>query len=264
MQALQQQVDGNAAQMQQALQQAQLTQQAALTNVQAAHAAATQATQQALQATDEALKHQQLAAQMRMEYQGLRGQVMDVVSQDPAAGIGAQLSGAGMETPPPAQEPTTGPAGTSPSAGAPADAAPADPNTGAAPTASPQQSTEAQPATQAGVSKEGSAAARIPYAIGGGLLGGLAGGLGTALEARHGHEDLRAKVQQLESSPGGFRQAIDLAKAKSQLAAGEITERHPTGAVLTGALIGAGLGGAAGPEIAEQGKKLYGRLAGRQ
>ncbi len=272
MAALQSQADGSTAQIQQALQQAQLTQQAALTQTQTAHAAATQATQQALQATDEALKNKQMAAQMRMEYQGMRGNVMDVVSQDPAAGVGAQLSGSGLDSAPTsigAPPPAEGPAGTAPSAGSPADAVPATDGSaaGAAPTEGPTQG-DAQPAAVQGI-KEAAASLRerLPYMLGGGLAGALAGAGGTALEARRGHDDLRAKVQQLQSSPSGFGQAINLAKAKAQLAVGEVSEKHPVAATLAGGLVGAGLVGSAGPELHEQGSKLVGRIGaalGRQ
>lgn len=263
--ALQGQVDGSTAQVQQATQGAQLTQQSALTQAQAAHQAATTATQQALQAMDESLKHQQLAAQMRMEFQGMRGKVMDVVSQDPAAGVGAQLSGAGLDTTPQsigAPPPAEGPAGTAPSAGVPADAVPATDGSqaGAAPTASPTEG-EQQPAAVQGI-KESAASLRerLPYMLGGGIIGAGLGAGGTALEARRGHDDLRTKVQQLQSSPGGFGQAIDLAKAKAQLALGEISENHPRAATLAGGLIGAGLVGAAGPELHEEGSKLVSRV----
>lgn len=268
MQALQGQVDGSTAQIQQATQGAQLTQQSALTQAQAAHQTATQATQQALQAMDESLKHQQLAAQMRMEYQGLRGRIMDEVSQDPAAGVGAQLSGSGLDSSPTsigAPPPDMGPAGTAPSAGVPADAVPAmdGSQAGAAPTQGPAPTDGGgtQPASVQGI-KESAASLRerIPYMLGGGLLGAAAGAGGTALEARQGHDDLRAKVQQLQSSPGSFGQAIDLAKAKAQLAIGEISENHPTAATLAGGLLGAGLVGAAGPELHEEGSKLVSRV----
>lgn len=265
MAALQSQVDGSSSQMQQTLQQAQLTQQAALTQTQAAHAAATQATQQALQATDEALKNKTLAAQMRMEYQGMRGSVMDVVSQDPAAGVGAQLSGSGLDSaptsigsPPPAE----GPAGTAPSAGVPADAVPAMDGSasGAAPTSSPTQG-DNQPAAVQGI-KESAASLRerLPYMLGGGAIGAALGAGGTALEAQQGHDDLRSKVRQLESSPSGFGQALNLAKAKAQLALGEVSEKHPGAATLAGGLLGAGLVGAAGPELHEEGLKLVSRV----
>ncbi len=260
-QALQQQVAGNDAQLQQAMQQAQMTQQAALTNVQQAHSVATQATQQALQASDEALKNQQMAAAMRMAFQEMRGNMMDLASQDSAADVGAQLSGKGLETTP-ATPPITeqGPAVEAVSPELPPNAAP--PDGAQAPTApaeaAPQQNM--QPAAElktAGIKEH--ITERLPYAAAGALLGGA----GTALEAHRGHDNLRDKVQKLEAAKGGgFSQALDLARAKAMLAMGEVTEQHPIAATLAGSLTGAALVGSGGPSLMEGGKKLFGRMAG--
>lgn len=264
-QQLQEQVAGNDAQMQQSMQQAQMTQQGALANVQQAHMVATQATQQAMQATDEALKNQQMAAAMRMALQEMRGNMMDVASRDPAPEVGAQLAGQGAETTPPAvpapeeTPPNNGPAGEAPAPGAAPGAPPPEGDESVqAPTASPESPPAAQPATDGGL-KEAGLKEKAPYMAAGALLGGGA----TALGSQRGYGDLRQKVQQLEAAKGGgFSQALDLAKAKSMLAAGEMSEQHPVASTLAGGLVGAGMVGAAGPAIAKGGKELFGKLTG--
>lgn len=67
--------------------------QAAMQSTQSAQSTATQALSQALTSSDEALKNKTLAASMRQAYQTLRGQMMDIASQDPAAQIGTELAG---------------------------------------------------------------------------------------------------------------------------------------------------------------------------
>lgn len=93
------------------------------------------------------------------------------------------------------------------------------------------------------------------------IIGALAGGIGGAglagAEAAGHGPDLdkrRAQVAELEAGakqPGlkGFGQAFELAKEKALLTLGEATQNHPVAATITGGLLGAGAGYAAGPEI---------------
>jgi bacterioferritin len=279
-QGLQQQLEQSNAQIQQSMQSAQ-----------AAQSTASQALQQQLTSADQALQTQQQAAAMRQAYQTLRGQMMDIASQDPAAEVGAQLSGSAAQA---AQVPGQAP-GQAP--GAPA---PADPNAGGAPGAAPTSgppTADAGPAGQAAGAQsapgaappEGETSAQNPANADGaqgadrstaqpsthvsiktsgvmdstlvqGALKRLpyaaaGGALGTGsamLESGAGADKLRSKVQELEGKPGGFGHAMNLAQSKFRLALGDAGEKHPGGAALAGGLTGAMLGAAAGPGMHSQ------------
>lgn len=104
--------EGQMQQLQQQLamstQQIQMSQQSAV----AAQQQAIQAQQQQLQAGDDSLRTQQLAAQMRMAYQQLRGSMMDLATQDPAQSIGNEMKGQAPEMgglPSPSASPMGGP-----------------------------------------------------------------------------------------------------------------------------------------------------------
>jgi hypothetical protein len=108
-------------QLQAAQQQSQLATDAAMQNVQQAHELALKATTQALQAKDDAINTHQLAAQMRMSYQDMRGSIMDAVAQDAAAPIGEAIKQKGMESqsvPPQGEEEAAGQNGSGPDPGA--------------------------------------------------------------------------------------------------------------------------------------------------
>jgi hypothetical protein len=139
-------------QLQSAQQQSQLATQAAMQNVQHAHELAMQATTQALQAKDDSINTHQMAAQMRMAYQDLRGNIMDSVAQDAAAPIGeaikAQGALASQPAAPPGADPNAmqDPQGAGPS-GQPTPEGPAGQATPAAagPTAAPAEGGEGPP-----------------------------------------------------------------------------------------------------------------------
>lgn len=107
--------------LQAAQQQAQLATDAAMENVNQAHELALKATSQALQAKDDAINTHQMAAQMRMAYQDMRGSIMDAVAQDAAAPIGEAIKQKGLESqavPPQGTQDPAGPDGTGPDPGA--------------------------------------------------------------------------------------------------------------------------------------------------
>lgn len=263
-----QETSQNAAQQMQQMQQQiassneqiQMAQQGAMQ----AQDAATQAAQQQLQATDEALQTRQMAAQMRMSYQQLRSQMMDLASQDPAQQIGDQLKGQmpgvqglgpeavsmGGGAPPGAPGGMPG-AGAPPGAQMPPGAAPMDPAAAGvpaqeqAPLAQPKPPAEKKaPESKPEPKKEANA-----KVIGAGV-GAALGGLGTAIESQMGQsKGLKEKIQKMESAPGGFGKALNIAQAKARLSLAELTEKHPVGASIVGGLRGAAIGAATGPAV---------------
>ncbi len=82
--------------------------------------------QQASQAQDQVLQEQQAAAAMRMAYQQLRGQVLQIASTDPPSlsTDAAALSASAAAGPSSAPPPQSGPAGQSPTPGTPNTPAP--------------------------------------------------------------------------------------------------------------------------------------------
>lgn len=93
------------------------------------------------------------------------------------------------------------------------------------------------------------------------IIGALAGGIGGAGLAgaeASGHGPDMGKLEQRISEgeetakkPGlkGFAQAFDLAKDKAMHTLGQATQNHPVAATITGGLLGAGAGYAAGPQL---------------
>lgn len=85
---------------------------------------------QASQAQDQVLQEQQAAAALRMAYQQLRGQVLQIASSDPpalssdAAAMSAASTAAAPQSGPAAGTPQAGPAGQAPSPGTPNTPAP--------------------------------------------------------------------------------------------------------------------------------------------
>lgn len=272
-----------------AQQQSQLATQAAMQNVQQAHDLAMKATSQALQAKDDAINTHSLAAQMRMSYQDLRGNIMDAVAQDNAAPVGEAIKAQGalgsqpaapmgggpmaaggdpMADPnaDPAADPAAGgppgaaedpaaapPGGAAPPEAAPPAAEPAEEEAPAEPKAPP-----AEPKT-AGIGRDLLGAglqhlkSRAPYAAAGAVLGGAMGGA----ESQMDHSGMRQQVQDMEQQgAGGFGKALRLAAAKAQLAIGEAAEKHPMAATATGAMMGAGAGMSMGPGIRDGFAKL--------
>lgn len=189
------------------------------------------------------------------------GAVEDGATEGQAAGAEAGLNEAGE----PAQDPAQTPDGGAGGAAAPDSAPPAGDSSAAPPQANADAG--AAPTTEKNrqVSiKVGSLAkvagladmARDPRVLGG-LAGAALGAGGAALEA-HGHgpktEDLQKKVdadQAAVKKPGvaGFAHALELVGHRMQLTASEATQNHPVAATITGGLLGAGVGAAAGPQL---------------
>lgn len=276
------------AQLEQQLGQSEQQIQAAMQSTQSAQSTATQALSQALMSSDEALKNKTLAASMRQAYQTLRGQMMDIASQDPAAQIGTELAGSAAaaaqipgQTPgqvpgqaggqvgggtgengaPTSGAPTgdTGPAGQAPGAQSAPGAAPPEGETSAqnpANSSGPQGADRsgAQPSTHVSVKTSGvmdSAPAREGMKrLPYALAGGALGAGAGALESRPGGaEKLRGKVKELGERQGSFGNAMQQAAAKFRLALAEAGEEHPGAATLAGGLAGAALGAGAGPAL---------------
>jgi hypothetical protein len=261
-QQLQQQTEESQAMVDQAMQQGQAMQQQALGNIQQANAAATQAMQQTMGMQGELLSQQQLATQMRTAYEGIRGQAMQMATQEPpaaltpagqsqadaAAGIAQDPTGMGGA-------PTAGaPMGGQPPGGAPGGEAPqeAAPQTNEAPAEPEKAAPDPKPAEE---KKEAASLGERALA---GAGGAVVGALGTHAMNRGGTEDLKSKVQKLEGQPTSFGQSINLAQAKMRLALGEMGEKHPVGSVLAGSLATAGLAAGGADQL-----KSFGQAVGR-
>lgn len=197
------------------------------------------------------------------------GAVEEGATEGQEAGAEAGLNEAGE----PAQDPAQTPDGGAGGAAAPDSAPPAGDSSAAPPQANADAG--AAPTTEKNrqVSiKVGSLAktagladmARDPRVLGG-LAGAALGAGGAALEA-HGHgpktEDLQKKVDDSQAAVkkpglGGFVQALELAGHRMSLTTSEATQNHPVAATITGGLLGAGVGAAAGPQL----KKLVSEAA---
>lgn len=273
------QASEQAGQQAQQLQQQAEQNQLALTSAQSqAQQSTALAMQQVATAGDEKLQQQMQAAQMRMAFQDLRGQLMNLASQEPPtqalndpmaqgaqsglAAPGTQAMG-GQATPStqPQDAASSGPAGQAPDA----QVQPGTPGPGGA-----QAPTEgSEPAEPAG---KGSGATSVTvkqgsfkdHAIGAGL-GAAIGGAGTAFEAS-GHGDgmrdsLKKKINVLEQEQGTFPQAMRLVASKALLQGSEAAQQHPVGASIMGSLAGAGIGAATEPAVRslmESGRRLLG------
>lgn len=203
-----------------------------------------QVTQEAVAAQDRALTHSMEAARMRMGMQKLREQMLQVASQDPNTvapgmpGLTPDMTGAPVDV---MSSGATQQPGAQPAPGAvPADAGmPA--GAGGAEESQPAESKPSQSQTE----KAGSVLAQ--------RLGGAAllGGLGAYEGATAGNRipELESQVADMESSPtpGGFRHAVSLAKAKAQLEIARASKADPRTAALMGGAGGALLGSQLGP-----------------
>lgn len=266
------QASEQAAQQAQQLQQQSEQNQLALTSAQnQAQQTSAMAMQQVMSAGDEKLQQQMQAAQMRMAFQDLRGQLMGLASQEPPSQVlqdpAAQGAQNGMA---PQVDPATGQPMAPPQDPAAAGAAPADPSAapaqpdqaGAAPEAPAASAPEADKG-KGGTSvtvKHGSVASK---AIGAGV-GALVGGGATALESS-GHGDsmragLKKNISMLEQEQGSFPQAMRLVASKAMLQGSEAAKQHPVGATIMGSLAGAGIGAATEPAVrslVESGRRLF-------
>lgn len=278
---LQQQADASGQVNAQMMQQAQQIQQAAAQNAAAAHQAATQAMQQSLQAQNESIQQAQLAVGMRDAVHAMRQGLLQMVQQqlppatpaetaaiqaDQAAQMGMmgggmdntqQAPGAEGEVPGANQ---AGQPGAQPDAGTPPQSA--TPGTGNGPGTSPSAGQGAaptmegaQPQGEQGMQQQPAKTAMTQSShdrLIGAIMGGVAGGVGTAAESQMSNEPLRQKVKKLEAadkSGGGFVNALNLAQARSRLAMGEFTEKHPVAASAIGAGLGAMTGASMGPSV---------------
>jgi bacterioferritin len=229
------------------------------------------ATQQAVSATDDVLREQQASAAMRMAYQQLRGELLNVASREPPNTQMLQEQAALTSAP----APTMGPAGQAADPGTPpGSVSPTGDQTASQPAAGTDgQMQQAKPATevgqketgaapQTGEQKTASALGRLPHALAGAALGGVA----ETAYAHKSSDPLRAKVDRLESQPErGFGAAMDLAQAKARLALADAVDNHPKAALLSGMALGGLEGAISGPRFVDhmrQGVENLGALAG--
>jgi len=247
-----QQLQQTAQQLQQAVE--QLQQQTAASGEQIQTA-----TQQAVEASDRAMQHSQEAANMRMAIQQLRERVLQVASEEPPAITQqnvAQAEAAANQQMAMAGTPGAAPA---PGGGAP----PGTPPAGAggqeqAPTAPGQQVSQAQPAAagQKGQTDKGQSeqktAASLRAVLGGGAIGAGIGTLGGLVAVRRA-ESARERVRKLqEQQESGFPAAVELAKAKLELASAELDESRPVRTTLREVGKGTLAGAVIGPMLAGQ------------
>jgi len=220
------------------------------------------AQQEALAANDRAVQHSQAAANLRIAVQQMREQMFQLASQEPespqtaATGNAEQQQQAEQQQSQQAEQKAQNgtPEGSpEPGGGAPPGSAPEGAGTGYEGKEAPAKSTTevttketTEPSSKlSSVSSE--VLHRLPYAAGGAALGGAAG---YTAQMRGGA--LRKKVEEMEQrAPSTFSEALDLAKAKKELAEAEAAEKHPVAATLAGAGAGAGAGAVLGPQLAK-------------
>ena len=264
--------------MQQQVQEAQMQLQGLQQSAEQANQQVQQAAQAAQQAHDMATEQTMQAAKARIGAQKMRQQFLQLASQDPQA-LGEEAMGpspeemaaqqqqqamqqeAGMPGAEGGQAPGEAPpdaAGGAPAAPeGPAGQAPA-PQT--APGAAPPQGQPDMNAAAGGMpgadmqGAEGASqlktGAMNPRMLGAAVGGGLGAGMSVVQGARA--PGLRQKVQDMQSQPGGFHQASQLAKAQAASAQAGLAEKHPGMSALKGGLMGAGLGAMMGPSLAQK------------
>lgn len=242
-------------------------------------------TSKSMLAQDQVLQQQQAAAAMRLAYQQLRGNLLQIASTDPptlspdAAALAAiNTQQQGQQGAPTAGAPAeqAGPAGQAPAPGtAPGAPAPEGDATVAAPAASPEQP-ETKPAETTGQKDQQKAAGVLVPFVGrgktaslGDYLGRQAGALKSVLPhaaigagvgalgaygmSQMSNDPLRKRVDELEAKPDrGAGDTMNLAQARGRLTVGEHESKHPFATAAIGALGGAALGATAGPRLAQQ------------
>ena len=205
-----------------------------------------QATNEAVAASDRALQHSMQAANMRIGIQKMREAMMELASQDPESmGTLAQQQAVQEETAEqqavngaagtPAQAPSQGTAPGTPAAEAPEEGGAeekSDTNT-----SEPDQSKTPQVQIKTGMFS--SMRGALPGALAGASLAGL-----HSMKQGRDLPEAQAKVDQLEGEQegGSFSKALQLARAKKNLADSEVHAKHPGKAGLMAALGGAGGG----------------------
>jgi len=237
----QQQLEAMQASQAQSQQQVQQMTAQAAQSAQTASQIASQAMSQAMASQQDLLQQQQASTQMRMAWEGVRGQLQQIATQEPppaTTGAPSLVSGLGAQ------------AASTPEMAPDAQGSP----TAAPPGGNPAEANNAPSAGQGGGDAATMAPGKIAMpldmmgAVGGGALGA---GIGLA-SAHHGFDDLRSKVQQMEAGDdNSFRGAMNLAQAKARLAVGEMMEKHPGGAALVGGALGATIGRKALPAMHE-------------
>jgi len=88
---------------------------------------------------------------------------------------------------------------------------------------------------------------RAPMAAAGALLGGGASLASQQMGSRS--DNLRQKLTQQQNGDGGFANALRTAATKARLAVSEVEDAHPIASAGMGALLGAGAGLSAGPQM---------------
>lgn len=251
-----QQSEQTAAEVQQLQQQVQTTQ----AQQEQYQAMVSDATQKAVSAQDDVLREQQASAAMRMAYQQLRGELLNVASREPPNTQMLQEQAALTSGP---ATPMAGPAGDASTPGtAPGSPAPQGQETASAPAAGADPAMQqAKPTSEAGQKEPGSGdgtpktssvldgvTSRIPHALAGAALGGAA----ETAYAHKSSDPLRAKVDRLGAQPErSFGQAMDLAQAKARLALADAVSEHPKAALLSGMALGGLEGAMSGPGIVD-------------
>ncbi len=226
------------------------------------------AADEAVSASERALQHSMQAANMRIGIQKMREAMMELASQDPESmGTLAQQQGmqeeAAMQQQAAAGAGTPGQTATPPTApGAPsADASGAGgPESGGSGESGSSPNSSSKPSTSVSIKTGGvlaplaaratarsGGAGALPYLVPGAIMGaGLA-----ALQAKQRSQQVpeaRAKVDSIseEQAAGSFAKAIELMKAKTQLAQNQAAAQHPGKSMATSALGGAISGGMLG------------------
>lgn len=223
------------------------------------------ANDEALAASDESLRQTQLAANMRLGYQKLRQQIIELASQDPEqvgtlpgdvpAGAGAgMMPGAG------AGQPESEGMGPGQPAAAPGASQPGEipAGSGGAGREGPA-GTSANGSGKSGNTPSGSDAASTTIKIGafgsalsqhlGAVAGGVAGGVAGAKKALGAGQQLQERSQRLDQAAqgdGSFGNALEIAKARAGVAEAESAQQHPIRTALLGGLRGAAMGAALG------------------
>jgi hypothetical protein len=233
------------------------------------------ATAEAVQASDRAMQHSQEAARMRMGMQQLREQMLQVASQDPDAIVQqdqavqqeqANEQAALAGTPEASPAPGGGAPPGTPAAGAPqpgggvqapagGDTTPSAEKPMQQDTKSPEdgkKETKTTTTTKVAALPKG-LTSRLPYAAGGAGLGLL-----SVAATRKGVPELKERVQNLEGEQGGFGKAVEMARAKLELAMAEEAQASPGRAALKGALVGAAGMSAIGPGLVGQAARMTG------
>lgn len=224
------------------------------------------AADEAVSASERALQHSMQAANMRIGIQKMREAMMELASQDPESmGTLAQQQSmqeeqamqqqvdAGAGTPGQTATPPTG-SGT-PSAGATGAGGPESGGSSESGSSSSKPGTSVSIKTGGALATLGGPAASaargaMPYVVPGAMMGaGLA-----AMQARKQSTQVPAAQTQVDSiseeqAAGSFTKALELMKAKKQLAENQMAEQHPGKNMLRSAAGGAISGGLLGHAV---------------